>query len=49
MDSKNCNFTGRYICAGYDTFGPFKLVGGIQKGHPDADEIAGAVKFYEEL
>lgn len=27
----------------------FKLVGGLQKGHPDADEIAGAVKFFEGL
>ena len=34
---------------GFDTFGPFKLVGGIAKGHPDEDEIRGAVEFYEGL
>ena len=26
-----------------------ELVGGLQKGHPDEDEIAGAVKFFEGL
>lgn len=48
-DEKGCKFLGQYICTGYDTFGPFKLVGGLKKGHPDADEILGAVKFYESL
>ena len=40
---------GAYECLGFDTFGPFRLIGGIAKGHPDAGEIAGAVKFYREL
>lgn len=48
-DSKNCRFVGQYICNGYDTFGPFKLVGGLKKGHPDAEDIRKAVEFYEGL
>lgn len=40
---------GKYACRGYDTFGPFKLVGGLQKGHPTADEINGAVDFVKRL
>ena len=36
-------------CLGYDTFGPFKLVGGIAKGHPTEAEIKGAVEFYQAL
>lgn len=47
--SKAGEIVGNYGCAGFDTYGPFKLVGGLQKGHPDADEIAGAVKFFEGL
>ena len=47
--SKTGEIVGNYGCAGFDTYGPFKLVGGLQKGHPDTDEIAGAVKFFEEL
>ena len=46
---KHCRELGTYHCLGFDTFGPFKLVGGIAKGHPNAEEIAGAVKFYREL
>ncbi|WP_026653125.1 flavodoxin domain-containing protein [Butyrivibrio proteoclasticus] len=46
---KQCNELGRYMCKGFDTFGPFKLVGGIQKGHPTEDEISGAVEFYKNL
>ena len=40
---------GEYRCQGFDTFGPFKLVGGIAKGHPTEEEIKGAVKFYKGL
>ncbi len=46
---KHCKEIGEYHCQGYDTFGPFKLVGGIAKGHPTEEEIAGAAKFYEGL
>lgn len=46
---KNCTEIGEYRCQGYDTFGPFKLVGGIAKGHPTVDEIQKVVKFYKNL
>ena len=46
---KHSKEIGRYICKGFDTFGPFKLVGGLQKGHPTDEEIQEAVKFYKEL
>ena len=48
-EAKHCRELGDYHCQGYDTFGPFKLVGGISKGHPTEDEISGAVSFYEGL
>ena len=46
---KHCKELGEYRCQGFDTFGPFKLVGGIAKGHPTKEEIDAAVKFYQEL
>lgn len=46
---KHCRELGEYRCQGFDTFGPFKLVGGIAKGHPTEDEVRGAVKFYQGL
>ena len=48
-EEKHCKVIGEYECLGFDTFGPFKLVGGLQKGHPTEEEIAGAVMFYQEL
>ena len=46
---KNCRELGEYRCQGFDTFGPFKLVGGIAKGHPTQEEMDGAVAFYQGL
>ncbi|MCR4764350.1 MAG: flavodoxin [Lachnospiraceae bacterium] len=48
-NDKRCNVLGEYLCLGFDTFGPFKLVGGIQKGHPTEKEIQDAVEFYQGL
>ena len=46
---RHCREIGEYRCQGYDTFGPFKLLGGIAKGHPTEAEIRNAVAFYEGL
>ena len=46
---KDCQVLGAYSCRGFDTFGPFKLVGGINKGRPNEEDIAGAVRFFEKL
>ena len=48
-ESRGCKEMGRYGCLGFDTFGPFKPVGGIAEGHPTEDEISGAVRFCECL
>ena len=47
--AKHSREIGEYRCQGFDTFGPFKLVGGLAKGHPTEAEIRGAVSFYEGL
>ena len=49
MDKKRSKVIGKVGCKGYDTFGPFKLVGGIAKGHPDEDDIKNAVEFVTRL
>ena len=48
-EEKHSKELGRYISKGFDTYGPFKLVGGLQKGHPTEEEIQGAVDFYKGL
>lgn len=46
---KHAQVLGEYGCYGFNTFGPFKLIGGIAKGRPDDKDIRGAVNFYEKL
>ena len=46
---KGCPVLGEFGCKGYDTFGPFKLVGGIAKGHHDQKDLAAARAFYRRL
>lgn len=46
---KSSPVLGEFSCRGYDTFGPFKLVGGIAKGRPNAGDLEKARKFYREL
>ncbi len=49
IEEKGCRVMGQYNCPGFNTFGPFKLVGGTAKGHPTKEEIERAVKFYKSL
>ena len=37
---------GEYGCKGYNTYGPWKLIGGMNKKHPTETEIQECVKFY---
>ena len=46
---RNCTVLGEFSCRGYDTFGPFKLIGGISKGHPDAKDLDDAKAFFREI
>lgn len=46
---KNCVILGEYGCLGFDTYGPFGLMGGIAKGHPDDAEIRAAVEFFRGI
>lgn len=49
LEANGAKVVGSYGCRGYDTYGPFKLVGGIAKGHPTEEELAGAVAFYDKI
>lgn len=46
---KNVIVLGAFSCIGYNTFGPFKLVGGTGKGHPDEKDLQDAVAFFQEM
>lgn len=49
LAEKHAHILGEYSCKGHNTFGPFKLIGGTGKGHPNAEDIEGALQFYRSL
>jgi flavodoxin len=49
LAKKGFKISGDYECQGFDTWGPFKLIGGMAKGHPDDNDLAAAKKFAESL
>ena len=49
MSDKEANILGEYGCRGFDTFGPFRLIGGIAKGHPNAEELQKAREYYQSI
>jgi flavodoxin len=46
---KGVEVIGSFACKGYDTFGPFKLIGGIAKGRPNDSDVQKAEKFAKKL
>lgn len=49
LEDKAFDVVAGFSARGFDTYGPFKLVGGIRKGRPDADDLASARAFAEHL
>ena len=47
--ARGSRILGEYGCRGFDTFGPFKLIGGIAKGHPNSGELEKARIFCQSL
>lgn len=46
---KEATVLGEYGCKGYNTYGPWKMIGGMNKKHPTEAEIDLAVEFFEKL
>lgn len=49
VSKKSADIVGEFGCFGFNTFGPFKLIGGIAKGHPDNTDIENAKNLYSTL
>ena len=46
---KEAIIMGEFGCRGFNTYGPWQLIGGMNKNHPKEDEIQRAFDFYETL
>ena len=46
---QGCRVLGTFGCRGFDTFGPFRLVGGIAKGRPNERDLDKARSFFRQI
>ena len=46
---KDSALLGEFGCKGYNTYGPWKLIGGMNKAHPTDEDIENAVMFLKSL
>jgi len=49
LQSKGFTVVGEFHCPGFDTWGPFKIVGGANKGRPNADDLTQAETFAQSM
>ena len=49
LEEKRLKVIGSFACKGFDTVGPFKLIGGIAKGRPNDEDIQKAKEFGENM
>ncbi len=46
---RRCTYLGKFGCRGFNTYGPWKLIGGMNHGHPSPAEVEDALRFYGKL
>ena len=49
LERRGFEIVGEFACRGHDTFGPPWLFGGINRKHPDADDLARAESFAADI
>jgi flavodoxin len=49
LAEKGFNVVGDFACKGLDKFGPLAIIGGLNKGHPDKDDLKKAEDFAKSL
>ncbi len=47
IQAKDAILEGHFSCLAYDTWGPFKLTGGLNKDRPNEEDIQKAIEFFE--
>ncbi len=49
LKKKGFEVVGEFNCLGYDTYGPLKCIGGVNKGRPNEKDIGNAREFAESI
>ena len=48
LESRGYRMDGTFTCRGWDTWGPLGWIGGLNRGHPNADDLRKAERFAAE-
>ena len=46
---KHSIILGEYGCKGYNTYGPLRFIGGMNKENPNQEELNNAIVFFESI
>lgn len=49
LSKKGFDIVGEFSCKGFTTYGPYRLIGGINKGRPNEKDLEDARKFAHQL
>jgi flavodoxin len=49
LESKGYRIVGEFNCAGFDTYGGLRLIGGVNKGRPNDEDLKHAEEFAQNL
>lgn len=49
LEKKNCQILDEFNCLGWDSFGPFKLIGGFNKDRPNEEDLNLASNFAQKI
>jgi hypothetical protein len=49
LESKGYRLDGTFTCRGWDTWGPLRCFGGLNRGRPNAGDLRDAERFAAEL
>lgn len=49
LEEKGVTCVGRFQCRGYDTYGPWRFIGGIARKHPDETDLRKAEIFIRRI
>ena len=49
LEEKNKICLGIFSCKGFDNYGPFKLIGGINKGKPNEEDTQNLIDFFKNI
>ena len=46
---RHSSIAGEFGCRGFNTYGPWKIIGGMNRNHPDPEDLDRAVSFFGSL